>query len=199
MNGIFRIRKIRILGRSPNCAIISSNFVAIPKKYGPFISYTSTPFGMIRCSSCVSISDSLFGSISSVMTEISVVSMTRFINNMQAMTSPVSMATVKSKMTVRKNVMSKTVTSDLGLRKSPLKTRHPLILYETITKTPARHAIGIYCARGMRKSKINKRIMACIIPDTGERPPLFIFVIVRAMAPVAGIPPNIGETMFAMP
>jgi len=41
--------------------------------------------------------------------------------------------------------------------------------------------------------------MACIIPAIGVRPPLLIFVIVRAMAPVTGIPPKNGTTMFATP
>ena len=38
-----------------------------------------------------------------------------------------------------------------------------------------------------------------MIPATGVRPPLLMFVIVRAMAPVAGIPPKIGEARLAIP
>ena len=41
--------------------------------------------------------------------------------------------------------------------------------------------------------------MACAIPATGVRPPFFTFVAVRAIAPVAGIPPEIGEAMLAIP
>ncbi len=41
--------------------------------------------------------------------------------------------------------------------------------------------------------------MACVIPATGVRPPCLTFVAVRAIAPVAGIPPNKGAAMFAMP
>ncbi|MNV70669.1 hypothetical protein D3C71_1636480 [compost metagenome] len=36
-------------------------------------------------------------------------------------------------------------------------------------------------------------------PDSGETAPLRMFVAVRAMAPVAGMPPNSGAATFAMP
>ena len=51
----------------------------------------------------------------------------------------------------------------------------------------------------MRNSRISRRTTACIIPATGVRPPLLMFVIVLAIAPVAGIPPKIGVTIFATP
>ena len=38
-----------------------------------------------------------------------------------------------------------------------------------------------------------------MMPATGVRPPLLIFVIVRAIAPVAGIPPKKGTMIFAAP
>ena len=38
-----------------------------------------------------------------------------------------------------------------------------------------------------------------MIPATGVRPPLLILVIVRAIAPVAGMPPKKGTTTFATP
>ena len=41
--------------------------------------------------------------------------------------------------------------------------------------------------------------MAWMIPATGVRPPLLMFVAVRAMAPVAGSPPKSGERIFAIP
>ena len=46
----------------------------------------------------------------------------------QAITNPTSMATVKSKITVRKKVISRTATSDLGFFNNPLNTLHPLML-----------------------------------------------------------------------
>src|SRR3989442_21137 len=42
-------------------------------------------------------------------------------------------------------------------------------------------------------------VPACPTPPTGVRPPFFTLVAVRAIAPVAGIPPNRGATMFATP
>ena len=38
-----------------------------------------------------------------------------------------------------------------------------------------------------------------MIPATGDFPPLLILVMVRAMAPVAGIPPNSGAIILAAP
>jgi hypothetical protein len=38
-----------------------------------------------------------------------------------------------------------------------------------------------------------------MMPATGVRPPAFTFVAVRAIAPVAGIPPKSGVARFAMP
>ena len=59
--------------------------------------------------------------------------------------------------------------------------------------------MGIYCANGIRNRKMSSSTAACMMPAIGVRPPLLIFVMVRAMAPVAGIPPKIGEAMFAIP
>ena len=50
-----------------------------------------------------------------------------------------------------------------------------------------------------RNKKIKSSTIACIIPATGVRPPLFILVIVRATAPVAGNPPKNGATKLAIP
>src|SRR5574344_413384 len=57
----------------------------------------------------------------------------------------------------------------------------------------------MYCARGMRKRNIRSNTPAWMIPAIGVRPPLLMLVIVRAMAPVAGIPPKSGEARFATP
>ena len=46
-------------------------------------------------------------------------------------------------MTVSKKVMNNTITSLLGFFISCMKVRQPLMLYDTITSTPARHDIGI--------------------------------------------------------
>ena len=55
----------------------------------------------------------------------------------------------------------------------------------------------MYLAKGMRNRKISNNTTAWMMPATGVLPPLLILVMVRAMAPVAGIPPKRGEAMFA--
>ena len=109
------------------------------------------------------------------------------------------MAMVRSNIMVRKNVISSTATSLLGFFISSVNERHPDMPYDTITSTPARQAMGIYCASGMRNRNISMSTAACMMPATGVRPPLLMLVIVRAMAPVAGIPPNSGDARLAMP
>jgi hypothetical protein len=42
-------------------------------------------------------------------------------------------------------------------------------------------------------------VKACATPATGLLAPLRMFVAVRAMAPVAGMPPKIDARQFAMP
>src|SRR2546425_1141499 len=44
---------------------------------------------------------------------------------------------------------------------------------------------------------MRRSVAECTIPATGVRPPFCTLVAVRAIAPVAGIPPNRGATMFA--
>ena len=46
---------------------------------------------------------------------------------------------------------------------------------------------------------MHNRVNAWMIPAIGVLAPLRILVAVRAIAPVAGSPPNSGETMFAIP
>ncbi len=46
---------------------------------------------------------------------------------------------------------------------------------------------------------ISSRTMAWMMPATGVCAPFLMFVAVRAMAPVAGMPPKSGEAMFATP
>ena len=127
--GTFLILIILTFGRSPNVAMISSKLLPAPKKYGPLISYTSTPLGIVKCSRFPSIK-SLFsseGSISSFITLISVASATRLIKRRQAHTSPTSMAIVKSKNIVSRKVTHNTIMSLLGLCMIPMNERHPHI------------------------------------------------------------------------
>ena len=60
-------------------------------------------------------------------------------------------------------------------------------------------ANGISPAHLPKKTVMSRSTTACVIPATGVRPPFFTLVAVRAMAPVAGIPPNNGVTMLATP
>ncbi len=116
-----------------------------------------------------------------------------------ASNSPTSMAMVRSNTTVRINVVSKTASVPPDCLTSERNVRHSLMLYATTTSTPARQAIGICLVRSPKNNRISNRTTACITPATGERPPLLMLVIVRAMAPVAGIPPKNGVTMLATP
>ena len=129
----------------------------------------------------------------------SVVSAIRFMKSKQAHIKPTSMAIVKSKMMVRKKVIKRTVTSLLGFFINARNERQPLMPYDTTTKTPAKQAIGINLARGIKKRKMSNNTTAWMIPAIGVLPPLFMLVMVRAMAPVAGIPPKRGEAMLAKP
>ncbi len=134
----------------------SLNFDAAPKKNGPLISKTSTPSGI----SLVEIEFGSFVSSSSfnsrVIIPILVTSDILRINNNTARTIPTCIAIVKSKITVRKNVVSKTIISLLGLVRRFLNERHSLILYETTTRIAAREAIGIRFASLPKKRRISK-------------------------------------------
>ena len=73
------------------------------------------------------------------------------------------------------------------------------MLYATTTKIPANVAIGINAAHLPTNNIISNNVMAWTIPATGVRPPFLTLVAVRAMAPVAGMPPKIEENIFAVP
>src|SRR6266545_1449947 len=73
------------------------------------------------------------------------------------------------------------------------------MLYATMTRMPASVAMGISPADRPKKRAMSSSVTECVIPATGVRPPFLTFVAVRAIAPVAGIPPNSGDTTFATP
>ena len=54
-------------------------------------------------------------------------------------------------------------------------------------------------ASGAATSRIRSRVRACTIPATGVFAPQRMLVAVRAMAPVAGMPPKSGDARLAMP
>ena len=69
----------------------------------------------------------------------------------------------------------------------------------TFTSTALRVARGMNLARGAAASRMTSRVSACTMPATGVRAPHLMLVAVRAMAEVAAMPPNRGETMLARP
>ena len=59
--------------------------------------------------------------------------------------------------------------------------------------------MGIRPAQRPKNNVMSSSVTACVMPATGVRPPFFTLVAVRAIAPVAGIPPNRGDAMLATP
>ena len=190
---------MRTFGAASTFLIWLSNLDAAPKKKGPFISNTSTPAGTSFLSIEFESGFSSSSSISRVTTLILETSAILFINNKIERTIPISIASVRSKITVRKKVVSKTITSLFGAFNNSLNDRHSLILYETITSIAARVAIGIRLAMLPREIIISNNVSECTIPATGVLPPFLILVAVLAIAPVAGIPPNNGAITLAAP
>ena len=59
--------------------------------------------------------------------------------------------------------------------------------------------MGISAAKGIRNTSTATRTSACTMPAMGVRPPAFTFAAVRAIAPVAGMPPNNTDAMLPTP
>ncbi len=69
----------------------------------------------------------------------------------------------------------------------------------TKSRMPASTASGTSDASGAASRMIASSVSAWTIPATGETAPARTFVTVRAIVPVAGMPPKKGATMFAIP
>ncbi|MNK63371.1 hypothetical protein D3C87_825860 [compost metagenome] len=69
----------------------------------------------------------------------------------------------------------------------------------TNTRMPASTASGTWRASGAASSTTTSSVTACTMPAIGELPPERMLVTVRAMVPVAGMPPKKGVTRLAMP
>ena len=69
----------------------------------------------------------------------------------------------------------------------------------TTSRMPASVAIGMCAASGPATARTTSRVAACVRPAIGVVPPLRMLVAVRAIAPVAGIPPKSGDAMLATP
>ena len=69
----------------------------------------------------------------------------------------------------------------------------------TNSRMAASAASGTWCASGAASNMTSNNATACTMPATGLVAPLFTLVTVRAMVPVAGMPPKKGVTKLAMP
>ena len=68
-----------------------------------------------------------------------------------------------------------------------------------MNRIDAMTGIGISAAYGISTTNIRRSTTAWTMPAMGERPPFFTLAAVRAMAPVAGIPPNSADAMLPVP
>ena len=131
---------------------------------------------------------------------ISAVSAIRFIKSRAANTTPISMATTRSKNTVKKKVATRTMMSLLGaILQRRKKEDQSAMLAATTKSTAASVVIGISAASGINTRRIMVKVMQWVIPAIGVRPPFRTLAAVLAMAPVAGIPPKRPEKIFPSP
>ncbi len=78
-------------------------------------------------------------------------------------------------------------------------SRHSPIFQATTKRTAASVARGTKRARGAATMSTASRVSAWTIPETGVSAPERILVAVRAIAPVAGMPPKNGDARLATP
>ncbi len=110
------------------------------------------------------------------------------------------MATTRSNRIVSRNVVIRTMTSLFGaVRQRRKKVVQSAMFAATTRRTAASVVIGIRAARGIRASRMTVSVTQCTIPAIGVRPPLRTLAAVRAMAPVAGIPPKRPEKILPSP
>jgi hypothetical protein len=69
----------------------------------------------------------------------------------------------------------------------------------TNIRIAASAASGTLAASGAATSRIASSVAACTMPATGVDAPLFTLVTVRAIVPVAGMPPKNGAMKLATP
>ena len=155
-----------------------------PKKSEPCKFHASMPAGV----SAESVSGVTFVSV-----------FIRYKKKRQEVTKPTSTATVKSKITVRKKVKSNVALYDIVIRRKRLNSAQLPMLEATENKMADKAANGMLDASGAAATTTINSVMACTTPAIGETAPLLILVTVRAIVPVAGMPPKKGTTMLAMP
>ena len=123
----------------------------------------------------------------------------RAMNSSEASVTPTPMATVRSTKTVRPKVTSRTERSLLGMRSSARNRAYSLMPQATMKRIAANAAIGTKAMISVANTMTSNRNTACMMPAIGVFAPERILVAVRAIAPVAGRPPNSAEPRLAIP
>ena len=122
------------------------------------------------------------------------------INSMAAKPIPTATAIVISNRTVKVKHKSRTTTSSLGaILMDRMKCFASLIFQATISNNAAIDAMGMYDRTGERSNILISMNKAWTTEARGRLPPDLTFAAVRAMAAVAGMPPNNGAMMLPMP
>jgi hypothetical protein len=74
-----------------------------------------------------------------------------------------------------------------------------IILYPTKNSMTVNDTSGAKLTSGAKKYTTIARIIALLMPASGEFAPALILAIVLAIDPVVAIPPNSGDVIFARP
>ena len=172
--------------------LICKIWSAAAKNSGPLISKTRIVCGISRSFSAspgvTSGSSGYFHAVTSAVSAI------RFMKSMAASTTPTSIAITRSKNTVSRKVATSTMTSLFGaVLQRRKKEVQSAMLAATIRRTAASVVIGIKAASGMSTRRIMVKVIQCTMP------PLRTLAAVRAIAPVAGMPPKMPEKIFPSP
>ena len=116
-----------------------------------------------------------------------------------AAVTPAPIATVRSTKTVRPKVSNRIQRSPPGMRIRATNRPASLIPQATASRIAASAAIGTWAINPPPASAKTSRKRAWNTPESGDRAPDRMLVAVRAIAPVAGSPPNSAEARLATP
>ncbi len=124
----------------------------------------------------------------------------RFMKSSAASRMPKVTATTMSKATVRPRQASSTTTSERGAERTVWITCLASLMFQaTSSSRAASEAIGRWPSTGARVSTASSRKSEWNRAANGERAPLRTLVAVRAIAPVAAMPPKKGATRLPRP
>ncbi len=116
-----------------------------------------------------------------------------------AIAAPSSTASTRSRKTVASSVMTKVFRSARVVWKMVRNTAGFTIRSATTTRTPPSAASGIRDTTGPSASMITSSRTAWVTEASRVRPPERTLTAVRAIAPVAGNPPNRPDARLARP